>query len=310
MNTSLASSRPRAVSLARSALISTQALAATPRERWRDARVGSEDGLDTGVQPQPEDGRFGRRHSRGRRARRPLVAVGPPQGRHVAIQACRVPAAHRGPIRRMRARTDGQEWAASPIQQVVPALVAGTSQVGELVALQARHVRQGRRSASSICRGRSCDCSTRARWRHRRAPALTGRWSPSARSDPRRPDRPARARTPTGGRAPVPGPLQACVSIVAPIWPGMSVSRSRLTERHAGVACDTHGLDHVGRGVAAAKATQLRPRPSTARRSTDASHPPCRRPARSPSSSGPGFASSVISAFVPMPKRASMRSSR
>ncbi len=60
----------------------------------------------------------------------------------VAVEPGGVPGTLQVTVRRMRTRAQGQVRTTAPVQQVVPALVSGTGQIGDLVAPQASHCGQ------------------------------------------------------------------------------------------------------------------------------------------------------------------------
>ena len=138
-NSSLLSKRPRRVRTTRPAGPSVTRPMSRPQ-----ARVGATAGATASSDPRPlrqpqaehrllgDDGLLvqplaaARRQARGR-------AIGRPQRGQVAVEPRRVPASLAATVKGVRAGPDGLVRQALPVDQVVPALLAGASEVGQLV---------------------------------------------------------------------------------------------------------------------------------------------------------------------------------
>ena len=179
VKTSLLSRRPRVVRRMRPSGLAfargrSAAHAMAARKRWRVAVGG-----DAVIGPQARGSgasALGRRpapRSAGAAGRQP---AGGERG-DLGVEPGGIPAT-RPAVERVRARADRLVRQPAPVGQVVPALVAGTRPVRDLVAAPAVGRKPVGRHASYCAAARSSSCSRRARSRQRRAPGGVGRWSP------------------------------------------------------------------------------------------------------------------------------------
>ncbi len=290
----------------RPSIVLCQTLLPRPPEAGLDLRMARQVGADALRQAEAQDGCLGKR-------RRPvhLVTVPgrQPTGREcpeVARQRSRVPGAPAGAVGGMGTGTEGEVRTAAPVEQVVPALVPGPGQVGDLVAAQPG--RPGQLVGEQLHLRRALLGLPRAgagspTHVHR---GDTGRWSPVGPVSPS-----------ASGSSSVSvyterwsGARSSAASSVARhpsrLWPGTSVRRSRLTE-------GTPAARAASTAAPTSAARCRRPRRRSSPSSRDCAPmdsrvtPASRNPARSPSSSRPGFASMVTSASAARPSRSSMR---
>ena len=181
---------------------------------------------DAAVGPEAEDDRLGRRGRRvdrlraaRRQARRSPIGRG--EGREVAVEAGRVPAPGDA-VEGVGARTDRLVRPALPVDEVVPALVAGPRPVADLVAAPA--VLGQAVDGVVVLGGGPILVLGRARVRRasdaRRRSSAGGRRR--GRSVPRRPGRRGSGRRARGGRVRGRAPLRASRSSRPASRPGAS----------------------------------------------------------------------------------------